>query len=147
LNARRSPVSLRAVTEPGPRSGITRSLGERTLVVIVDRNRLRKADLARALVQARCDVASVDSPAELPDALGDGSSLRGVIVDSEHPEATGVLAAIASSHATLPVIVRGNVGRAKALGASGLTRLEVVPQDSTLRDLLEALATGTDEPA
>jgi CheY-like chemotaxis protein len=93
----------------GPRRRVSeatdaRASSPRTRALIVDADRLRRANIARALLRARCDVTAVESAAELRAALAAEAPHDIAVVDVGAAAAAEILDAFASLAPDLPLV-------------------------------------------
>ncbi len=100
------PVSEAPVTGPRRRSvsDATVSTSSRRRVLLVDTDRLRRANIARALLRAKCDVSAVESAKELRASL-EGEPLHDLaVVDLGGATAIELLEAFSSLDPDLPLV-------------------------------------------
>jgi DNA-binding NtrC family response regulator len=76
----------------------------RTRALLVDADRLRRANIARALLRAKCDVTAVESPDELRAALASDTTHDIAVVDLGGAAAVELLDAFSSLDPDLPLI-------------------------------------------
>jgi CheY-like chemotaxis protein len=104
------PISEAPVTGPRRRSLSEQSFSSappqpgRTRTLLVDSDRLRRANLARALLRAKCDMTAVESPSELRTMLASEIVHDIAVVDLGGSNALEILDAFASLAPDLPLI-------------------------------------------
>ena len=100
-----NPMSEAPVTGPRRRSVSEATPStSRTRVLLVDPDRLRRANIARALLRAKCDVTAVESPSELRAALTGETPHDIAVVDLGGAAAVELLDAFSALAAELPLV-------------------------------------------
>jgi CheY-like chemotaxis protein len=99
------PLSEAPVTGPRRRSVSEATPStSRTRALLVDPDRLRRANIARALLRAKCDVTAVESAAELRAALASEAVHDIAIVDLGGAKAVELLDAFSTLAPDLPLV-------------------------------------------
>lgn len=110
-------------------------------VAVVDRDRVLRPNLARALLRAKWAVRIVETLSDLEAVSDEGESIAAAIVDTSHPQASEVLRTLAARYPAAGVILRAHDVPASrvAAGAIGLARHDVQSRDATPEDLVHAI--------
>jgi hypothetical protein len=143
--ARTASTKLSAVRAPspetkGPASGVVSRRGS---LVLVDSDRLTRASLARALVNAKFDVSVVDGPSQISDALK-GQAHRTLVVMRVGQHDGGTLRALAAAHPDLPLVAWTSVPPSTAerlLSVAGVARSIVISQTATYLEIIDGIRT------
>jgi hypothetical protein len=127
-----------SATRPG---SWPRVRGIRLAVLLVDPDRVGRAELARALLRAGWNVTLVDTVADLGVALQDEAPVDAVLVDASHFAAQAILAELVRRRPHVALVARSvDAARTRALlGPLGLTRLSVCPRGAPAGTLIDAL--------
>jgi len=129
------PESSFSSAPPPPRPGVTRTL-------LVDSDRLRRANIARSLLRAKCDMTAVDSPTELRAVLESEVSHDIAVVDLGGTNAIDILDALASLAPELPILACApDAVATERLLTARRVKSFVVCSRSTAPDDLAAIAT------
>ncbi len=132
------PEALRASTPPKPPPLAPRPA--RPSVILVDGDRFGRASLARALVQAQCDVTVLDSASEVVTALASGEWLDVVITDVDGVDVESMLRALQRLRPTTPVIAWTRATRAVAehvLLTANVASFEIIAKASRTSEVIE----------
>lgn len=112
----------------------------RPSVILVDADRFGRASLARALVQAQCDVTVLDDAAEVIRALESPEPLDVVITDIDGLEIESMLRALRRIRPTVPVIAWTKSARAVAehvLMTASIATYDVMPKAARSAEVIE----------
>ena len=112
----------------------------RPSVILVDADRFGRASLARALVQAQCDVTVLDDAAEVVRALESSEPLDVVITDIDGLEIESMLRALRRIRPAVPVIAWTKSARAVAehvMMTASITTYDVMPKAARSAELIE----------
>lgn len=90
-------------SEPRPRHKNV-AFRDRPAVLVVDDDRFKRASLARALVQARCDVTVLDAAEEAIDFIHGRDALHLLVIDVDAPGADAILSALVGARPDTPVL-------------------------------------------
>lgn len=115
------PTPVPTVRSPAPRDSLPAS---RPVVAVVDHDRWARAALARALLQAGCDVLPLDGPTELRELFADPASetrIDALVIDHTVSGAPEAIAALLCLLPTAKVLPRGT-------GADAIVSLLGVPR-------------------
>ena len=131
--------SPRGVTTP---TSMIRRSRKRTAVVLRCADALRRAEAARSLVQAHCDVIIVSGIDDVA-ALGRGKApVDLAILETSEPDALAILRTL-SDALHVPVIAWADAGDERAatrmLRDLGVGRFIVLPKSASSRELLESV--------
>jgi len=77
---------------------------ERPAVLVVEEDRFKRSALARALVQARCDVTVLDGGQEAIEAIHGRDPLDLLVIDVDAPGADAILSALVGARPRVPVL-------------------------------------------
>jgi CheY-like chemotaxis protein len=112
----------------------------RPSVILVDADRFGRASLARALVQAQCDVTVLDDAADVIRALESSEPLDVVITDIDGIEIESMLRALQRIRPNVPVIAWTKNARAVAehvLMTASITTFDVMPKAARSAEVIE----------
>jgi hypothetical protein len=134
----RVPISTPSENRGTPSGFVDR----RVSVLLIDPDRLARASLARALVNAKFDVSGLDSTVQVPEAMK-GRRERVVAILSARQDSLGiVMRPIAIAHPELPCVAWTETAPAVAksiLAESGVQRYAVVSKAASLVDVVAAI--------
>jgi CheY-like chemotaxis protein len=111
-------------------------------LLLVDRDALRRATVARLLLPARWDLQTASSHDEVLDAARDGANPTAVVVAVEHPSVESVVRTAVANWPGAAVVVHGELGGAPAGLLDFLVELRqvrVCTRDESLLDRVDAL--------
>jgi CheY-like chemotaxis protein len=120
----------------------------RPSVILVDPDRFGRASLARALVQAQCDVTVLDDAGDVIRALESAEPLDVVITDIDGVDIEALLRALRRIRPTVPVIAWTKSARAVAehvLLTASIAVFDVMPKSARsveVIDLVRRMATN-----
>ncbi|MEO7094565.1 MAG: response regulator, partial [Polyangiales bacterium] len=112
----------------------------RPSVILVDPDRFGRASLARALVQAQCDVTVLDDATEVIRALEGNEPLDVVITDIDGIEIDSLLRALRRIRPAVPVIAWTKSARAVAehvLLTAAVTTFDIMPKNARSAEVIE----------
>lgn len=114
------PTPVPTVHSPAPRDSLPAG---RPVVAIVDHDRWARASLARALLQAGCDVLPLDGPTELRELFADAEETHVDAVVIDHT-GSGAAEAIAALLCVLPAakVLPRDTGSEAIVSLLGVTR-------------------------
>jgi CheY-like chemotaxis protein len=115
---------------------------ERPAVLLLDGDRFARSALARALVQARCDVNVLDGIDEAIAAIDATDAIDVVVLDVDAPGSDAVLAALCARRPEVPVVAWTNAATAVAdhvARVAGITAYTVVARTARSLDVHEAI--------
>ncbi|MBI2392910.1 MAG: hypothetical protein HYV09_25215 [Deltaproteobacteria bacterium] len=121
---------------------------ERPAVLVVDGDRFKRAALARALLQLRCDVTVLDGGSEVVDVIRGHSPIDLLVIDVDADGAAHVLEALVMARPDVPVlawtrsapVVAEHVARVAGVRACGVVARNALSSEihEAVRRLLEA---------
>ncbi len=130
--------------EPMPPPKRVEMSESRPVVILLDTDRFGRAALARALVQGRCDVQVLDSPAEVVEVLRGNAPVHVLLTEIDGLELDAIFAALVETRPELPVIVRTKSPRSVAehlLRTAGVANFDVIAKSSKNTEVIELVRT------
>ena len=142
------PAALRDAPPPPEPSSVSPPITRRArrehvvrpAVALVDGDRFGRSSLARALVQAQCDVTVLDCVADLVKILEGTDPLDVLVTDVDDNEIDGVLEAMGRFRPEVPVLVWTKSARAVAehvLMTASVETYDVVARNARTADVIE----------